>query len=270
MASLDNQAWASQFRISFDLDEIERVGAWGNPGEHKLHWFGLTSGRYWIETQCGSPVEYTTAIQEYWSHGKYPDYYVVRLFEDLLGMLAAVLEPVPSDIANLVANPGWRTKAKHWCDASEDGQRRYPVLQWWDDRSLDMGYLRYGPRLTFWRVGETVFLQWKADGKHNGIPVWVVSEGQVSMNVTVFEAAVTKFCEELLESMEQRVRRIQQHGWQRTDCTLDLEGLVSEQMTRREFFHKMQNAQQATDWHQVRSYLGELLGLMGEPNTNRS
>lgn len=254
---------AGQFAIRFDLEDIEKVGAWGNPGNYNLHWFGLTSGRYWIETEYGSPMEYTTAIQEHWSHGNYPDYYVVRLFEDLLHMLADVLEPVPADVASLVANPGWRAGARQWRDTTEDEELWYPASEWWDERSLDMGYLTYAPKLTFWRIEETVFLQWTADGKHNGIPVWVVPKGQVSMDVTVFEAAVVRFCEELLESMERRVRSIQEHGWKRTDCRLEVAALAREQVTRRAFFQEMRYEKRATDWRKVRDSLDALTRLIG-------
>jgi len=47
------QPEAGQFGILFDIDEVEKTLPWGNAGEHKLHWYGLTSGRFWIETSAG-------------------------------------------------------------------------------------------------------------------------------------------------------------------------------------------------------------------------
>ena len=268
---MTDNSLASHFCISYDLDDLENVPSWGKPGECRLHWFGLTSGRFWIETPSGTLLEYTAAIQESWSlPGQHPDYFVARLFEDLLSILPAILEPVPADIATRIADASWRAKGERWCDSACDSNEKdeqrweqwYAAARWWYNRSLDMGYLRHAPRFTFWCVEETLFFQWKADDKENGIPVWALSEGQISINASAFEAAVTRFCEELLEVMERRVSSIQQDGWKRTDCTLDVEALAHEHAARREFFQKMRQEKQATDWQKVRASLDVLSALM--------
>jgi hypothetical protein len=265
----DNISGANHFCISFDLDSLEDAPAWGNPGECRLHWFGLTSGRFWIETSSGRLLEYTAAIQESWSlPGLHPDYFVARLFEDLASMLPAILESVPADIAARVADPDWRATGELWSESAEDEQRWepwYAATRWWYNRSLDMGYLKHAPRLTFWRVEETLFFQWKADNKENGVPVWTLPEGQISIAVSTFEAAAVQFCEEILDIMERRVGSIQQDGWKRTDCTLDVDGLVHEQTARRQFFQKMRHEKQATDWHKVRASLDAVIALMERP-----
>ena len=263
-----------QFRIVFQMDDIDKVPPWGKPGECKLHWYGLTSGRFWIETASGNPLEYTQAIQRSWSlPSKTPDYFVARVFEDLLSMLPLVLERVPADIADVVANPMWRTNAEQWRDSAENESRWdrwYSATQWWHDRTLDLGYLLHAPELAFWRVGDEVFLQWKADEEENGVPVWVLSEGKVCIGAPFFEDAVLLFCEELLGSMEQRVRSIRQNGWERTDCVLDVGELAKEQMARRESFNDISHRPQKTDWQQVRASLDVLLALMGQPLTSGS
>lgn len=68
--------------------------------------------------------------------------------------------------------------------------------------------------------------------------------------------------------MEQRVRTIQQNGWERTDCMLDVEELAKEQMARRESLNDISHRQQKTDWQQVRTSLDVLLALMGQPITS--
>src|SRR5882762_8970848 len=96
----DKEREARQFRIAFQMDDLGKVPPWGKPGESRLHWYGLTSGRFWIETESGNPLEYTSEIQRSWSLPcRTPDYFVARLFEDLLSILPLVLEPVPGDIA---------------------------------------------------------------------------------------------------------------------------------------------------------------------------
>jgi hypothetical protein len=72
-----------------------------------LHWSGLTSGRYWIETPHGEVLRYTPEIRKLWNFPfVYVDYQVARLFEDVQEHLPAVLEPVPEDIATFASDPG--------------------------------------------------------------------------------------------------------------------------------------------------------------------
>jgi hypothetical protein len=262
---------ARQFRIGFQLDEIGEVPPWGEPGKRRLHWYGLTSGRFWIETASGNPLEYSSAIQRSRSlSSNTPGYSVARLFEDLLSMLPIVLEPVPADIANIVANPLCRIKAEHWRDSAENESRWdrwYSATQWWHDRTLDIGYLTHAPELAFWRVGDEVFLQWKADKEANGIPVWHQSEGKVCIGAAFFEDAVLQFGKSLIRSIEERVLFIQHNGWGRKDCMLDIAAIVKEQQVREEFLNDAPHKRQQTDWKQVRASLDVLLALMGEQIT---
>jgi hypothetical protein len=72
------------FRFRFELDAISDIQPWGEPGCENLHWFGLTSGRYWIETPLGEVLRYTPEIMKLWNLPfNYVDYQVARLFEDL-------------------------------------------------------------------------------------------------------------------------------------------------------------------------------------------
>ena len=265
---------ASQFRILFDIDEVENVLPWGKAGDHKLHWYGLTSGRFWIETAAGPPLEYTPEIQRAWSlRCKNPDYFVARLFEDLFSVLPLILETVPADLAARVANPSWRINAERWRDATENDlrwDRWYSATQWWHDRTLDFGYLQNAPELAFWRIGDEVHFQWCADAKADGISVWSTPEGQVSISATAFEAEVLRFGEELLARMDIKVRSIKEGGWQRQDCLLDVEELAKEQTVRRDAFDKISHERRTTDWREVRSSLDVLLALMGEPITSGS
>ncbi len=274
MSLLAGQNEESEFRIRFDLDDLETVRPWGRPGECELHWYGLTSGRFWIETVVGNPFEYTTAVQNHWkSPVRVPDYFVARFFEDLLDFLPDVLEPIPEDMAARVSNRSWRIKAEQWRDSIESElhwDQWYAATEWWHHRSLDMGYLSHAPRSTFWRVQNVVYFQWNADGKEENIPVWASPEGQISMSVSDFESSVRNFGEELLGAMGERVHKVQKHGWQRTDCTVDVNGLVAEQTKRRESFERRLVEKRATDWRQKRVCFDILLALMGEQMTERT
>ncbi|WSK39909.1 DUF5984 family protein [Micromonospora maris] len=68
-----------------------------------LHWFGLTDGWYWIDLNGHELLRYSDHTMRHlhadgYEGMPYVDYYVVRLWEDLLQALPAVLEPVPADL----------------------------------------------------------------------------------------------------------------------------------------------------------------------------
>ena len=52
-------------RFCFDLDAVEHIVPWGEPGGQRLHWFGLTSGTYWIETNAGDALTYTAEAENW-------------------------------------------------------------------------------------------------------------------------------------------------------------------------------------------------------------
>jgi hypothetical protein len=49
----------THMRFCFELDAIEVIEPWGEDQDRKPHWFGLTSGRYWISTPLGEALRYT-------------------------------------------------------------------------------------------------------------------------------------------------------------------------------------------------------------------
>jgi uncharacterized protein DUF5984 len=53
-------------RFCFELDAVEDIGPWGEGEDRKLHWFGLTSGRYWISTPLGEALRYTDEQVKLW------------------------------------------------------------------------------------------------------------------------------------------------------------------------------------------------------------
>ncbi|MFD0523121.1 DUF5984 family protein [Paractinoplanes durhamensis] len=134
----------------FELRPLADVPPWG--GERpKLHWFGLTSGWYWVELPDGEFLRYhDDAVRRWALERPYPSYYVVRFWEDLLVLRWALEEPVPEDLLSFV-------------DGSF-GAREFPEDDDWmgDDRVdaafdlksdylVDFGYLTDSPILRAWR-----------------------------------------------------------------------------------------------------------------------
>jgi len=53
-------------RFCFELDAVEDIGPLGEGEDRKLHWFGLTSGCYWISTPLDEVLRYTDEQVKIW------------------------------------------------------------------------------------------------------------------------------------------------------------------------------------------------------------
>jgi hypothetical protein len=259
-------------RFRFELDPLADVQPWGEAGRESLHWVGLTSGRYWIDTPLGEVLRYTAEIQKRWNYPfAYVDYYVARLFEDLQERLPAMLEPVPGDVAGIVSNHAWLRTAAGWsedeCDEGEIDDRwdlYHSALAWWQYRELDTGYLIHGPRLSFWCTGDDIHFRWSTPSNEDGgTSIYVVPTGYLRMSSASFQTAAHEFCQAVLSAMRERIEQIQQGAWNRIDCHLDVDRLAAEQRQREGSFAASTNRSLVTDWNQVRTQLKRLVERMG-------
>ena len=263
---------AEKFQFGFELDAVSDIQPWGEPGRANLHWFGLTSGRYWIETPLGDVLRYTPEIRKLWN---FPflsvDYQVARLFEDLQEHLPAALEPVPEDIAMLATPRSWLEQLDSWINeecSEAEGRQRWELyeaaMSWWWQRELDTAYLRHGPRISIWRTNDGVHFRWiTPENEDRGIPVFVVPNGDFSMSLRTFQSAACGFCDDVLSAMRSRIEDIQSRGWNRADCTVDLNGLVAEQRNREEKFRQVTIQVSETNWPEVRAQLRALTTQVG-------
>lgn len=247
----------SKLRFCFQLDAVEDIHPWGEGNDRKLHWFGLTSGRYWISTPLGEVLRYTNERQQLWDLASpYADYQVARFFEDLQTVLPFALEPVPSDIAAVASNSEWHDRSVAWMESIPLNDDKldlwYAANWWWSERHIDSAHLSHGPYFNFWRIDDQVFIRWEERSKEN---VWTTPDGQLAIDVTEFQIEAHRFLDEVLTQMDQRVESIRTKGWTRTDCSLDIESLVQEQSQRAASLHENKSRRALTDWSAVRSSL---------------
>jgi hypothetical protein len=96
-------------RFRFELRPVDEIMPWGDQ-DRTLHWFGLTDGWYWIELDGQELLCYSGDMLRRWrgegheAARPYIDYQVARLWEDLIQIAPAVLEPVPADLVRFVAS----------------------------------------------------------------------------------------------------------------------------------------------------------------------
>jgi len=249
-------------RSCFELDAIDDIEPWGEGENRSLHWFGLTSGRYWVSTPVGEALRCTDQKASYWNlPSPYADYYVSRFFEDLQDVLPIALTPVPPDIAATVAGGDWFTRAERWIEESEEGDGRwmrcYEAMEWYHNRSLDSGHLVNGPLFHFLRVGDEVTILWEPTGESSD-GVWLTPRGQFTVSAEELKSAAYAFFSEVLAAMQDRIDSIQARGWHRADCELDIALLIEDQRRRTALLEALKERRDETNWANVRSLIEPL------------
>jgi hypothetical protein len=232
--------------FNFSLRPIDEIQPWGTAPNPSLHWFGLTDGCYWIDAGGEELFRSSEEALAKWPHdpfaGPYLDYQVSRLLEDVLSILADVLQPVPPRlqpyIRSAYAATFWRDHCRaFWgSDATHDdglAGRASLAEDWVNRRSVDTYYLTCGPRIWIWREAEAVTIAWDNTREEiDAVQPWASLLGTYSLPAVEFLAEVTSFHDRLMAEMGHRIDSIST-SWDRPEIRIDLRGLVQEHEYRR-------------------------------------
>ncbi len=266
--------------FNFQLGSVTDVAPWGE-GRDRLHWFGLSDGWYWLDVAGAQLFRYSDELvvsEEPWcsepSSPPYVDYYVARLWEDVLDMLPAILEPVPEVLGRRIADggrwSGWLERAGRWMERSEDEACRDTYEQavgWWDARAMDTGYLRHGPDIWICTVGANVYIRWdNREAILGGKPVWAAVEGEETMSVDDFLQEVRSFDAQFMRTMAERVSTVPNY-WGRPDMVFDVGALEREQLDRSRWLTvSLDRAGQppGTDWDAVLAAIDRIDDALGQ------
>jgi hypothetical protein len=267
----------------FQLTPIAEIKPWGKKDDLSLHWFGLSDGRYWIQIGETEVFRYSKAILAAYppqdlalatpSLDPYLDYYVVRLWEDILEIVPDILDPLPAPLVQRMEPIDqwlqWCQKARSWQGYPEeteeteipDARREMynEALLWWWDRKLYTGAVRFHPGMRFWSDGQFVHCLWDSrdsrDPRLDGQLIWEAVYGTEVIPVTTFLEAVTSFNIRFISAMAERVHTVQA-SWPRPEITLDLAQLAREHVQRSEHFAQRlaevpTRAKAATQWERI-------------------
>jgi len=251
-------------RFRFDLQPLKDVEPWGGESP-TLHWFALTSGWYWIEVGDHELLRYADRTLRRWASEEgdsgapipYVDYFVVRLWEDVLEMVSVLTEPVPVDLVDFVAGelPGWASR-----DISPQAEA---AGLWHAGHSMYTGPVTNAPHIRLWRTiidgDDTVTIDWKQQ-PGSDIEFAAPATGRIVVPTTSFDAAVSEFDGALLAAMEERVTALVASG-PLPGVHLDLEHLRREQQDRAAWLQRARARQVDTDWAAVRAGARELLAV---------
>jgi len=280
--------------FNLELRPISDITPWGpisapdaKTPEYLRHphigWFQLTDGWYWIDTGQGELFRYSQTLvditnESYTDRRRMPspyiDYYVARIWEDLLDMLPWVLEPVPASLARVISRDGawgdWQRQVEAVLSPSPNDEAfdlYYDVSRWTGQRRLDSGYLVSGPDIYFWNDGTDIHIQW--DNRHRdlkGAPAWDAILGQITMPVAVFLDEVSSFDARFIRLMADRVA-IAQGEWSRPDVILDPD-VGREQIARSTWLQRSLEAgtaREPDDWDKVFSAISRIESLPDFP-----
>lgn len=236
----------------FELENLEDIEPWGNPPDLALSWFGLSAGNYHIKAGMTELLRYSDeCVRAFREKARddtltpYVDYYVARLYEDILRMHPHVIEPVPDFLIpyirrELAGENSWFQFCQEWLDGHIDRDADTPEVweifynatNWIEERYLDTGYLSPSANIWIWADNRTVTLQWDNGGKEiDGLPAWAGERWQFSLSIAQYIHEVQSFHDRFLAAMGERVAEVQRH-WARPEIRIDMAQLREEHAFR--------------------------------------
>lgn len=254
--------------FNFELEPLSNVVPWGESNSLSLSWFGLTDGQYWIQAGDHSLLEYCEGLTEQWGGKRYCDYYVARLYEDLMEMLPYILEPVPELLQPYISGETarvWKEANDYWWKNSDELDEESfldisdAASSWTENRSLDTAYLSPGSKITIWSDDSTVYIEWDNRNEMiDGKPAWTAQFGSYELSKNSFVSEVRSFHERFMDAMTHRVENISSETFP-PDVSIDIESVRSENEIRsRPIDRSLNQLELPTNWEMVYTSIREI------------
>lgn len=258
--------------FNFTLDSIEEIEPWGEPPLHSLSWFGLSAGTYHIKAGAHELFRYSDACVEYLAEKAgeseitpYVDYYVARLYEDILSILPYTLEPVPDFLLKYIKqemdpeNP-WHKVCDDWLSRYVDQETDdddvwdtfYNATIWTEERYLDTGYLSPAANIQIWSDNRTITLEWNnSEKKIHDIPAWSTEKWRFTLSREQYLQEVKSFHDRFITAMGERIAAVARN-WQNPEIEIDTDALQNEHQFREQQVNdETLHIQTETDWETV-------------------
>jgi len=262
--------------FEFKLKPLQEVMPWGEEPELNLHWFGLTDGIYYMNVGEEQLFRSSKEILLHWKK-EYPDldinlayvdYQVVRLYEDLLEILADVMQAIPAELQHFVKSKQsyecWEKELWDIFNSTEDEEIEdlyYLATEWWNRcRSLSTMHLNNGPNIWLWRAESTIYIRWNNESmKIDGIQPWTAVRGEFVLSLEEFEEEVRDFHHRLMAEMVQRIEQLKSNN-PIPHVKIDLASLEKEHDERKiSLEHALNNTPCVNNWDEVIEATNKLL-----------
>lgn len=266
--------------FDFTLDSIENIYPWGKPENLSISWFALTQGNYRLKVGEEYLLNYTDEFLKYLSE-KYPeysdsqitfvDYYVVRLWEDILDILSDILEPVPEKLQHFLDSGyenyqslheralDWQeSEIKTGANKSDTWETVDLATNWLNYCWLDSAYLSPSAKIWIWSNENDVVISWdNSRVKVENINVWSANKGNYRINKNEFINNVREFNKNLFDDMNERVETVCQ-SWKNDKIKIDFEQLKNEQRNRATWLESKLKTVRKTNWSKVISAISQI------------
>ena len=243
--------------FDFHLDLIEDCQFnHDDQGKISTCWFYLTCGYYRIAADHDLLLNYSNSLVDQWeqnpstpddyffrtlkvNYSSYVDYYVARLWEDLIEMLYIISEPLPRALESTISNPvEWAAKAQDWLDNQpEDNDEAWDIYYqgtcWLGNRRLYNGYLNSSSEIYIYlSENGLINLVWdNRDREIDNLPAWSAQYGKFSLPEKEFFEEIQSFNDSLIKKMGERIEWIR-NNWKDLNKYADLEPLREEHKMR--------------------------------------
>lgn len=257
--------------INFQLKHPKDITPWGGVG-----WFVLSDGEYWLDLGELNFYEITdAALGEFGEpSGRFVDYYLARLVEDISALFEQISEPIPDDFYAIARNENtlfdFYNKAREKIAelneeiiSDDEFYRLIKVNDWISNRTLTALHLSSNPIICFFRNKDKISLVWNAATKlENGSDLWTARKGNIELGYQDFVAEVGDFKERLFSAMETQIQVANSMDW--SDFQVDKGSRLTEQLERKVEFEKRIKFLQGTEqysisnWEEIRLIQKEL------------
>jgi len=233
--------------FEFELEPVEDIEPWGEPGNQSLSWFALTLGNFRVHVGDQVLFRYTDEILSHWqSPARDADYQIAAFARDILESVAAGVARLPKSIERLASDWQLLEQLRTPSDSDADPEneddiprgedRYYKAWRWIGERSPWTSYLVANPEFLFIRIGDDLHIHWdNRERSIDGIPVWVARYGVHVLPVASFLEECRGFADRLLAAMEERLAGIEA-GSLRPRIAVDVHSLRQQHATWRDQF----------------------------------
>lgn len=253
----------NNFKINFNLQELDKVMPFGEEANYSISWFGLTDGLLWIEVGTHTIYEYNQVAQDYFGNGpQYNDYYISRFLEDFSETFRYVGESIPEILYQNLET--FDNKMSEWQELNEDKDddlydefyfNEYCALgDWYWNRSFDSMHLIGGPYISCCRCGDKLKIIWESSYElDDGNSIWTSPKGCVEVTYEEFINAVGEFFKAFFVEMDKQVNNAIEKDWK--SIILDKERLALENKKRKEGFLQqvslLRNTREKSGWDEI-------------------
>lgn len=252
--------------FNYQLRDLNQIQPWLDEAEDPfLHWTALTDGWYWLEVDGQPLLQYTdTALRQMESEfdpteHNFVDYYVGRLWEDVLDVLPQAINPVPPPLIERIEEPAkwieWLGQAEVWLfDQDEEDEEPFDLYfraaGWWSSRLIDFSYLDNDPLLYVWREKHDIKLYWNSQNAlHDAGETWTTDQASTVMPIADFRKEVKQFNNRFLQDMSERISELL--GSDAADYEgiwIEPDDIKQEQRARTKWLDEQIDALPSDDW----------------------